>query len=362
MSPATAPLRSVAPALIGLALLLSAMEASQLYFRAALEGWQVTGGSLIGRALVSWLTFAALTPLTLVALRRWPLDRPLTGGHLAAHALAAVTFTALHLGITGAILPLVVDHPFGMLVGYLFVAYAALDLLLYVVMVGGWHAYGTRRDLQARQLRASRLEHDLKRSQLEVLRLQLQPHFLYNTLNAIAGLALREEGRRTADAIALLGDLLRENLAQDAAAEFPLRDEIQLAERYFEVWRLRLGEQVMLTTTLAAGVEPLLVPRFLLQPLIENAVAHGILPTGRPGRIIIAAARQGAALELTVEDDGRGLAQRETQEGLGLSNLRERLASLYGARGGLELGPRAGGGTRVRVVLPALEAPAEDRR
>ncbi len=343
------------PALIGLALLLSALEASQLYFRAALEGWPVTAPSVLGRALASWLTFAALTPLALAAARRWPLHRPLLGRHLVPHLVAAAVFALLHLLTTAAILTQVLDHPFGLLLGYLVVAYLAVDLLLYLVIVGGWHVLEARRQLSAREWRASRLEHDLKRAQLEALNLQLQPHFLFNTLNAIAGLALRDGAARTADAVALLGDLLRENLSPGAAGSVPLREEIRLLERYFEVWRLRLGDQVRLQASLAPETAGLRVPRFLLQPLIENAVVHGILPAGGARQITVRSALAGNALELLVEDDGSGLAAATAGRGVGLTNVRERLAHLYGDAGGLTLTPRAGGGTLVRVVLPASE-------
>jgi two-component system LytT family sensor kinase len=344
---------SLVPWLTGLALLLSALEASQLYFRAALEGWPVTAASVLGRALASWLTFAALTPLALMAARRWPLHRPVTGRRLALHAFAASAFTLLHLSLTGGILTQVLDHPFGELASYLFVAYGAVDLLLYLVIVGGWQALETRRELAARELLTTRLESDLKRAQLEALQVQLHPHFLFNTLNAIAGMALRAEGQRTADAIAVLGELLRENLAPGVAAVIPLGDEVRMVERYFEVWRLRLGDQVAMTVSLAPGTDSFPVPRFLLQPLVENAVLHGIIPGGTPGRITITSQGVADGLLLAIEDDGVGPHASGRTGGLGLANVRERLTRAYGDRGRLTLTPRPGGGARAVVEIPA---------
>lgn len=346
---------SLAPWLIGLALLLSILEASQLYFRAALDGWSVTAGSVLGRALASWLTFAALTPLALMATRRWPLDRPVTGRRIALHAAAASAFTLLHLSLTGGILTRVLDHPFRELASYLFVAYGAVDLLLYLVIVGGWHVLDTRRELAARELRTTRLESDLKRAQLEALQVQLHPHFLFNTLNAIAGMALRAEGRRTADAIAVLGELLRENLAPGVAAVVPLQEEMRIVGRYFEVWQLRLGDQIAMTVTLAPGSGAFPVPRFLLQPLIENAVLHGILPSGRSGRITVTSQWVEHGLLLVIEDDGVGPHAPVKAQGLGMANVRERLSRAFGDRGRLTLTARPGGGTRAVVELPVSD-------
>jgi sensor histidine kinase YesM len=308
----------------------------------------VTVESVLGRALASWLTFAALTPVALSAAQRWPLA---ARGFLP-HVLAAATFTLLHLGITGAILTQVLDHSFGSLLSYLFVAYAALDLLLYLVIVGGWQAIETERRLRARELRTSLLEGELKRAQLEALQLQLNPHFLFNTLNAIAGLALRAEGQRTADALAVLADLLRDNLSAGATVDIPLREEVRIVERFLEVWRLRLGDRLVLAVRLSPGTETVLVPRFILQPLIENAVLHGILPGEQSGRITIASRLTQGELEVEIEDDGIGIGGPTREAGLGLANVRQRLDRVYGNAGRLTLSPRPQGGTRVLLRVP----------
>jgi LytS/YehU family sensor histidine kinase len=198
----------------------------------------------------------------------------------------------------------------------------------------------------------------LAQARLQLLQAQLHPHFLFNTLHAISELV--HEAPETADRmITSLSDLLREALRATDIQEVPLRRELELLERYLEIQHARFGDRLHVEIDVDRNATDALVPHLILQPLVENAIRHGIGARAAHGRIRVAAARKDDTLKVVIEDDGRGIEQsdREVGTGVGLGNTRERLQSLYGAKGHLTIRSRPEGGTSLSLILPWRPAP-----
>jgi len=235
-----------------------------------------------------------------------------------------------------------------------------LDLLAYGSLAGLAHAihfYGRYRE---REKRALVLESNLSRARLSTLQAQLQPHFLFNTLNAIATL-LRRDVKAAEATLMSLSELLRLSLSRSEQQEIPLREEMHFLDRYLEIQQTRFGDRLRFEQQIEPEVLDCLVPTLLLQPLVENAIRHGLEPSPNPGTIRVKAHRREAMLELSVEDDGVGLnrAAKDTPAGgIGLSNLRARLEALYGSQQQLRVSEREGGGVIVQLVLPCKLEPA----
>ncbi len=214
------------------------------------------------------------------------------------------------------------------------------------------HGLVTWRIGRDRELNAVQLEAELAKARLKLLELRLHPHFLFNTLNAIASL-VHKDSDAAERMIAMLGDLLRHALSGDAAEEVPLREEIVFVERYVAIEQVRFGERLAVAFKIGDDCQEAQVPTFLLQPLVENAVRHGVARVDGQCHVTISARTENSHLSIAVEDDGPGPNGRSSNGfGLGLATTRERLSQMYGAAGVLALEPRAEGGTRVRLELP----------
>ena len=216
--------------------------------------------------------------------------------------------------------------------------------------------YGRYRE---RELTASRLQGQLAHAQLQALRMQLNPHFLFNALNSISMLVRGNRNDEAVRMLAGLGDLLRGVLEEDRPNEVPLREELDFLGRYLAIEQIRAGRLQVLVEVPPELMEAC-VPNLILQPLVENAIRHGIARSSAAGLVEIGAWRENGSLLLSVRDDGPGLAGAESgREGVGLSNTRARLARMYGDRQRLELANAEGGGARVTIRLPYVQAPAE---
>ncbi len=226
-----------------------------------------------------------------------------------------------------------------------------LSWITYWVVLVVCRAIDSHRRLRDERLRNAQLETQLVQSQLQTLRVQLQPHFLFNTLNAISALALADPMQARL-MIAKLSDFLRLTLEERHAQQVPLARELELLRCYLDIQQVRFQDR--LTTHLDAAVDTLQasVPNMILQPLVENALQHGLLAKPTRGALHIVTRREGDALYLRVDDDGLGLPAQGARDGLGLSNTRARLAALFGVNASLELQPRDDGGTRVEVRFP----------
>jgi len=214
-----------------------------------------------------------------------------------------------------------------------------------------------RAELRARtarlQAQSAGLHAQLAEARLVMLRTRLNPHFLFNTLNAVSALVAKDP-KGVRDMIALLSELLRHALAETREQEIPLREELRLLRLYLEILEIRYQGQLRTVVTIDPEVQEALVPNLILQPLVENAMKHGVDRAGGHGTIEVLARRSGDDLVLTVRDTGagEGSAPPLGSTGIGLRLTRERLAELYGTEQRLELTPAPGGGMTARVVLP----------
>ena len=230
------------------------------------------------------------------------------------------------------------------------------NLMVYWSLLGLWNSAHYYRKFQEQALAASRLEKSLSQARLDALQMQLQPHFLFNTLHAISTLMQRDV-RAANRLIVRLSDLLRLTLENAGEQVVSLQRELELLEQYLEIQRTRFQDRLTVRMDIDPETLDARVPCLILQPLVENAVRHGIAPLSRPGRIEIRAHRQNGTLRLEVCDDGVGLKTGEGPlQGIGLGNTRARLAQLYGSSQTLTMNNAPSGGLVVSVELPFSSA------
>ncbi len=211
------------------------------------------------------------------------------------------------------------------------------------------------------QLQAAQMQSELARLQLTALRGQLHPHFLFNSFNAISTLVRQRKIEQADETIVQLGELLRFVMENIELQELPFEQEVAFARCYLEVERIRFGDRLAVEVAVPPEVLGCVVPNLLLQPLVENAVKHGISRRIAPGKIVIAAARHGDRLQVEVLDDGPGpppAGAPGRPAGIGLRNTRSRLTHVYGADYRFEMAARPEGGTVVRLDLPWRLSPA----
>ena len=227
---------------------------------------------------------------------------------------------------------------------------ARLEVPIYWLIVSVVHALAFHRRSRERELKAVELSASLTRARLQALHMQLRPHFLFNTLNAISAL-IHKDPQAADDMVAELSELLRITLDGSGPFETPLHRELEVLDCYFRIERRRFGERLQIREQIEPEVANALVPTLLLQPLAENAMRYGVGMTTRPVQVTIAARRSGRMIELRVEDNGPGLKEGAVR-GIGLTNTSARLAELYGAAGVLKIDNAPGGGGRAIVQIP----------
>jgi two-component system, LytTR family, sensor kinase len=307
--------------------------------------------------VVAW-SWAAITPAVVwLARRRFtgPYATLRTVGfHLIAGCSIMMAFAALRTVLDSVIL-----HRYGSAavprVLWSIIMYGDLDTVLYFVIVGITRAADQLREYHDRTLRAAALEAELSGAQLRYLERQLQPHFLFNCLHVISELAYEAPvaARRI---IGDLQSLLRSAVAKAGRDEVPLGEELDTLKPYVDIQRARFSEWLTITTDVDGEARRALMPPFVLQPLVENAIRHGLTPRGGPGTVGIDARVDGPWLSIRVRDDGVGLpkgpAAHTRRHGIGLRNVRERLRYLYGPEHWFALGDNLGGGTCVDIRIP----------
>lgn len=343
----------------GAALLLSLLEVGQLYLRSTIGGPPVQWLPAMLNALPFWLALAALTPLPIWLARRWPFDAGPKRAAILAHVGGAALFAVSH----AAAVTLVNISRWGLgpsPTGSFFkvLSFAAIiDVLVYGVIVGAVHALRFYEDARERERHAAALQASLAEARFAGLRAQVNPHVLFNTLNAVSVLAMKGDQDSVVRVVGLLSDILRSCLDDARGQEGTLADELKLVESYLEIQRIRFADR--LTIDVAADAETLgaRVPTLILQPLVENAVTHGISNDPGPGRISIRARRDNGALHLTVADSGPGFGRSPHRgRGVGLASIEARLAQMYGEGKRITTGPAGLGGAAVDIVLPWHEA------
>jgi LytS/YehU family sensor histidine kinase len=241
---------------------------------------------------------------------------------------------------------------------FYFIAKFHQNLMFYAAILAVSQGVDYYRKYRERELRASQLEARLAQTRLQVLKMQLHPHFLFNTLNAISAL-IHQDVDLADRMVARLGDLLRSTLESADTQEVSLRQELDFIQPYLEIEQARLGPRLTVRLEIDPHALDAAVPNLVLQPLVENAIRHGIAPRAEPGRIEIRARRDDGQLCLQVRDDGPGLPPDPAapfKEGIGLANTRARLQQLYGAAHRFELCNGPGRGLGVTITIPFREA------
>lgn len=229
------------------------------------------------------------------------------------------------------------------------------SVFIYFAVLGCVHAFAYFLEARERETQAARLTAQLAEARLGALRMQLHPHFLFNSLNAITVLVRDQRTREATTMLELLSDVLRQVLRTDPAHEVRLSDELRFIEQYLSIEQVRFSDRLRVSFAVDADARDAVVPGFVLQPLVENALRHGLAERAEEGSIKIGARHEGGELVLSVRDDGVGLRGADAGvrgQGLGLANTRERLATLYGDRARLELAANPEGGTTATVRLP----------
>jgi two-component system, LytTR family, sensor kinase len=342
--------------------------ASQLYLSSAKWGRPVSWTQAVASSLADWYVWALLSLPIVQLARRFRFDAPVwvrnLGIHLGASVVCSLVYALLRAWVgqwqawwVGV--PLGFSEAFGPLVTKTF----QFNLLIYWVIVSVSHAFSYYRQSQERALRAGELEQRLTQARLLALQMQLNPHFLFNTLNAISSL-MHKDVKAADRMLARLGDLLRYALDSTGAHEVPLRKELEFLGRFLEIEQTRFGPRLEVRLEVDPGVTEAMVPSLILQPLVENAIKHGIEKRARDGLIELRAYSQNGSLCLEVRDNGPGIRpDRSGREGIGVANTRARLEQLYGDAQDFELRNGEAGGVvaRVRVPLRPPDQPANPR-
>ncbi len=342
------------------------LNASQVYIGLRAEGPPHDHGflPLLAWQLANWYTWALLTPLILWLGRRFPFTRATWARGLAVHfffcALMAILHSAVHNIATIYIRPfgsMTSERPFLDMFWGKLTSQFHLELLIYGTILGISYALDYYQKYRERELRASQLESQLSQAQLHALRMQLNPHFLFNTLNGIAGLVRDNRNKDAVQMIAGLSDLLRHALDSAGRQEVPLREELEFLELYLDIQQMRFSDRLKFQMEIAPETLDARVPNLILQPLVENAIHHGIAPRAAGGTVGVRSRREDSLLEIEIYDDGPGLWRSDAAEsgegaGIGLSNTRARLRQLYGDGHRFDVRDRVEGGVEALLVIP----------
>jgi two-component system, LytTR family, sensor kinase len=329
--------------------------ASQMYMQTELRGITVPLTHILGLALLEAYLWALATVAIFWLARRFPLERGRMRRNGAVHVVGALTFSLARVVVLvelSQVLAWVPERPFDrqFLVGF------HQFLLFYALLLGIAHAVIYHRRYRERELAAERLTAGLTEARLQVLKMQLQPHFLFNTLNAVSAL-IPAEAKPARRMVARLGDLLRIALEHEETQEVTLREELAFLEPYLEIEQARMADRLTVVLDIAPDTLDARVPHLVLQPLVENAIRHGIASRIEPGRVEISAASgaDDGLLHLQVRDDGPGMngdSQARTRKAVGLANIQSRLEQLYGGEHRFEIGNHPEGGFVVSISLP----------
>jgi len=317
--------------------------------------------AFIGEA-PQWYGWAVLTPIILALAERFPLRRPVRATpvftHVAASLAAGLALAACDAAVNAWVRP----SPAGFIAvtRAWFLGGLPATTLVYVAIVVAGYAWRSAARLREREREAAALEAELRRAQLGALRMQLQPHFLFNSLNAVMALVRDRDTERALRALALLSDVLRATVNAGDANEATLESEIDFVRQYLRIEQMRFGNRLAVAFDVDGAPTDAMVPVFILQPFVENALKHGVLRGRERNEIAISARLEGPSLVLSVRDDGRGLsASLGSGCGVGIANARRRLEHLYGARASLDVRTGAAGrGVEATVMIPLARAPA----
>ena len=344
--------------------LFSTLQAYRLTSLDVTRPSPLTVYQLLALNLTYWYVPATLTPTIFRLAARFRLDSAHWLRSLAIHALSAWTFSLVHavamMGVRALLWPGGGKPPtvsWGLYSQRMYLTNLDWALMTYSAIVGLSYALRYYRESQDRAVRAAHLETRLVEARLRTLEAELQPHFLFNTLHAISTLV--HSNPESADRmISRLSDLLRLTFDRSGAAGVSLQEELEFLQKYLEIEQTRFQDRLTVRFQIDPDTLDAEVPKMILQPLVENAIKHGVSPRPGPGLVEVSTERRGALLVLRVRDNGVGLspvARERLTSGVGLSNTRDRLECLYGAAHRLEFSER-GGGLTVEMEIPFQRA------
>ena len=349
----------------GLAVMgLSVLVATQNFYALGLQGRSVPWLDLFLGEIPVWSAWLAMLPVIVRLADRFPPHRPPAARNVTIHLLAGcaavyvmLLFTAVVRQALPGAPPFQGLEPLLAAVNRSFPVNLVPFLIVYAAVTALAVAWQYHEALQARAVRESQLETQLARTRLDVLRAQIQPHFLFNSLHAISALMNRDvnAARRM---MRRLSELLRIALDDSDGDEVELSSELEFLDRYLDIQRLRFPDRLTVELDIGPGTRSMRVPRLILQPVVENAIKHGIAGRVEAGTVRIETEQRDGALFLRVIDDGPGFPDEDVRGGaggVGLANTRERLSALYGSEGVLEVLP--GPGATVEIRIPARREP-----
>ena len=318
-----------------------------------------------------WLTWVPITPIVFYAADRFPFRRDRlarsTWTHLGLALMIAVVIEVLWLQISFLIQSYLEPEALARMQNNRAEVYSVAvlsrllgDAFIYAAVLGVATTLGYHRQFRERELRAAQLETQLALAQVQALKMQVHPHFLFNTLHAVTVL-IREDPAGATRVVTRLGDLLRLTLSRATTAQVSFRRELEILTLYLEIERTRFQDRLEIAYDVQPNTLGALVPDLILQPLVENAIRHGVSPNAGTGRIEVRSLRDGDWLTLEIRDNGAGLAEGHGRpEGIGLTTTRARLERLYGPQQELTLENLPAGGCVARIRIPYQPA-ADDR-
>ena len=326
--------------------------------------------------VVGWLMWIPLTPLVVRLARRFSIERSRWMRRVALHVGLACIIVVLDVsvfigirglaaalsGTAGPEAELMGETSFNlfMLFRHTLLRSFFFDLLIYMVIVAIFHALDYHHRYRERDLRTAQLEAQLAQAQVQALRMQLNPHFLFNTLHTISSI-MDENIQEARHMITDLSGLLRHALERAGDQELPLEEELAFLKRYLKIEETRFHDRLSVHLDVAEDTRTALVPNLILQPLVENAIKHGVAPYAQPGRVELRIRRRGEKLVAQIDDSGPGLRKKgessRCSTGVGLKNTRQRLAQLYGSAGRLTLHDLPEAGFRAELEIPFHSSP-----
>jgi len=305
-----------------------------------------------------WLVFAPLTWIPYTLARRFP---PRVDGIvriILAHSAGAMAMSLLWTLLGIVLARLITSRPPLPFVRYYvssLLTNMPLCIFLYFAVLGCIYAFSYYREARERQAREARLAAQLSEARLSALRMQLHPHFLFNSLNAITVLVRDQKTEEASRMLELLGGVLRQVLQSEKREEVTLEEELQFIEKYLAIEQVRFSDRLEIIWSIDAAARKALVPSFILQPLVENAIRHGVSKRSEEGIIEIAAAVSNTDVLLTVKDNGPGYTSG-SEGGVGLANTHARLETVFGNRAQLDVRKSNGLGTIATVRFPLRKA------
>jgi len=346
---------------------IGAIYAGPVYFELRAEGHGHTAWRIFSWGILTWLAWAPLTAVMVWLARRYSLIESAWKTSLLVHLPAFLLTSAIHTAAGTAITLKI--QPFdnmGESPGAFWPRFLARlpssfgsDLLVYGAVIGIYYAFDYYRKYREREFLASRLEAQLAQAQLDSLRMQLHPHFLFNTLNNIVGLVRDQKNHAAVNMLVGLSDLLRHTLDHSARQEVELREELSFIKLYLSIQEMRFSDRLHIKLDIDPATTKALVPNLILQPLTENALRHGFGRSADSGLVGISSAVEDGHLRLTVYDNGAGLPddwQLKGSTGIGLANTAARLQQLYDDNHQFDIRNRDSGGVEVVIVMPLRTA------